>query len=82
MYPILNRLRADGLLRSEWVEAEAGHPRKYYELTPAGRERAAQMAEAWTEFSAGLAALMQPVLRSSQEPQKTRSAKSQRQVGN
>ncbi|MGH9619829.1 MAG: PadR family transcriptional regulator, partial [Bryobacteraceae bacterium] len=40
VYPILNRLKADGLLASEWVEAEAGHPRKYYSLTRAGRERA------------------------------------------
>lgn len=62
IYPILNRLRAEGLLRSEWVEAEAGHPRKYYELTPPGRERAMQMAGIWTEFSAGLAALIEPVL--------------------
>src|SRR5271167_141753 len=54
IYPILNRLRADGLVQSQWVEAEAGHPRKYYELTQAGRERAIQMAETWTQFSAGL----------------------------
>src|SRR3974390_2850499 len=37
IYPILNRLRAEGLLTSEWVEAEAGHPRKYYSLPQAGR---------------------------------------------
>ena len=29
IYPILNRLKAEGLLTSVWVEAEAGHPRKY-----------------------------------------------------
>jgi len=62
VYPILNRLRADGLLRSEWVEASAGHPRKYYELTEAGRERAVVMARTWTEFSAGLGSLIEPVL--------------------
>ncbi len=33
IYPILNRLKTEGLLVSEWVEAEAGHPRKYYSLT-------------------------------------------------
>ena len=26
IYPILNRLRTEGLVQSEWVEAEAGHP--------------------------------------------------------
>ena len=36
IYPILNRLRAEGLVQSQWVEAEAGHPRKYYQLTQSG----------------------------------------------
>jgi PadR family transcriptional regulator PadR len=62
IYPILNRLKAEGLLTSEWVEAEAGHPRKYYALTPAGRERLRQMAEAWMGFSAGVNRLIEPVL--------------------
>ncbi len=62
LYPILSRLKAEGLLQSEWVEAEAGHPRKYYWLTPAGRRRAREMAEAWTAFSTNLSALMQPIL--------------------
>lgn len=62
LYPILSRLKAEGLLQSEWVEAEAGHPRKYYWLTPAGRRRGREMAEAWTAFSTNLSALMQPIL--------------------
>jgi len=36
IYPLLSRLKALGLVRSEWVESDAGHPRKYYALTPAG----------------------------------------------
>ncbi len=63
IYPILNRLRLEGLVQSQWVEAEAGHPRKYYELTQSGRERATRMAETWTEFSAGLGLLIEPVLK-------------------
>ena len=62
IYPILNRLKAEGLLTSEWVEAEAGHPRKYYSLTEAGRQRLGRMAEAWTSFSGGLSRLLEPVL--------------------
>ena len=62
IYPILNRLKAEGLVSSEWEEAEAGHPRKYYSLTRTGRERARQMAAAWLEFSAGLGRLIEPVL--------------------
>jgi PadR family transcriptional regulator PadR len=62
IYPILNRLKAEGLLTSEWVEAEAGHPRKYYSLTETGRQRLRVMAEAWASFSRGLTELLQPVL--------------------
>lgn len=62
IYPILNRLRAEALVQSHWVEAEAGHPRKYYELTSSGRDRAVRMAETWTQFSSGLVRLIQPML--------------------
>jgi PadR family transcriptional regulator PadR len=62
IYPILSRLKSEGLLASEWVEAEAGHPRKYYWLTEAGRTRLQQMAETWTEFSRELGRLIKPVL--------------------
>jgi PadR family transcriptional regulator PadR len=67
IYPILNRLKAEGLLTSEWVEAEAGHPRKYYSLTEAGRQRLRQMAEAWTSFSRGLSRLLEPVFHPTDE---------------
>ena len=62
IYPILNRLKMEGMLTSEWVEAEARHPRKYYSLTEAGLQRLRQMAEAWTSFSRGLSRLLEPVL--------------------
>ena len=38
IYPILARLDRDGLVRSDWVESDQGPPRKYYFLTPAGRQ--------------------------------------------
>src|ERR1700686_2310626 len=62
IYPILSRLKNEGLLASEWVEAEAGHPRKYYWLTAAGRTRLQQMAETWTEFTRELGRLIKPVI--------------------
>jgi PadR family transcriptional regulator PadR len=62
VYPLLSRLKAEGLIDSEWVESEGGHPRKYYWLTKAGRQRAAAMAGVWAEFAASLAALIQPLL--------------------
>ncbi len=62
IYPILNRLKTEAMLTSEWVEADAGHPRKYYSLTDAGRQRLRLMASAWTDFARGVDNLLQPVL--------------------
>lgn len=61
VYPLLNRLKSEGLLSSEWVEAEAGHPRKYYRLAAAGRRRVVEMARFWKGFSASLDHLLAPV---------------------
>lgn len=61
IYPLLSRLKAAGLVASEWEEAEAGHPRKYYSLTDAGRGRVRDMAGAWKTFARGLAHLLAPL---------------------
>ncbi|HEX7078595.1 MAG TPA: helix-turn-helix transcriptional regulator [Candidatus Eisenbacteria bacterium] len=63
VYPLLARLKSDGLLDSEWVEAEAGHPRKYYRLTAVGRRRALRMARLWSRFSTGLGRLLSPLFK-------------------
>ena len=62
IYPILNRLKAEGLVDSKWVEAEAGHPRKYYWLTAAGRRRAAEMARYADGFLTRIRSLIAPLL--------------------
>jgi PadR family transcriptional regulator len=61
VYPLLNRLRALRLVESEWVEADSGHPRKYYRLTPAGRQRALGMSRIWARFSASMTNLLAPL---------------------
>ncbi|MGH7499208.1 MAG: PadR family transcriptional regulator [Gemmatimonadales bacterium] len=63
VYPLLARLKADGLLESEWVETDGGHPRKYYRLTPTGRRRASQMARLWTRFAASVGDMLSPILK-------------------
>ncbi len=62
LYLILNRLKAEGLVECEWVEAGTGHPRKYYWLTAPGKERLGTMARFWIQFSADLEALLRPVI--------------------
>src|SRR5579862_2422889 len=61
VYPLLSRLKALGLVRAEWVESDAGHPRKYYALTAAGRERGREMREIWTRFSSSMGRLLAPL---------------------
>ena len=61
IYPLLSRLKALGLVRSEWVESDAGHPRKYYALTPAGKQRSREMARTWSRFSSGMSRLLAPL---------------------
>lgn len=63
VYPLLSRLRAEGWVESEWVEAEAGHPRKYYRLTSGGRRHVRGMARSWSTFAASLDQLLEPVRR-------------------
>jgi len=61
VYPLLSRLKALGLVRSEWVESDAGHPRKYYALTTAGKRRAREMAAIWAQFSSSMSKLLAPL---------------------
>ena len=61
VYPLLNRLKLGGLLESEWVEAEAGHPRKYYRLTPPGRRHVLRMTRFWASFSKNPDGLLEPL---------------------
>lgn len=58
IYPLLTRLKALGLVESEWVESESGHPRKYYALTATGRQRALEMAAIWERFSSSMGRLL------------------------
>ena len=61
IYPLLSRLKTEGLVASEWVEADAGHPRKYYSLTDRGRGRVRDMARSWASFAKGLDRLLAPL---------------------
>ncbi len=47
LYPLLSRLRQEKAVDYEWVESEAGPPRKYYRLTDEGREQLRQLQEYW-----------------------------------
>jgi PadR family transcriptional regulator, regulatory protein PadR len=51
VYPLLTRLKNDGLLAYRWEESTSGPPRKYYELTQEGKEFLLELNSTWTELS-------------------------------
>jgi PadR family transcriptional regulator PadR len=57
LYPLLSKMRRDGLLDYEWQESDAGPPRKYYELTARGRAQLAELNDYWKRLNATVAHL-------------------------
>ena len=50
LYPLLTRQKNAGLLSYRWEESQQGPPRKYYELTPEGREYLKDLDNSWQEL--------------------------------
>ena len=51
IYPLLNRLKTEGLVESEWVEMGSGIPRKYYKITEKGKAVLSEMCRYWEDFN-------------------------------
>ncbi|OIR14889.1 lineage-specific thermal regulator protein [mine drainage metagenome] len=51
LYPLLSKMRREGLLEYEWRESEAGPPRKYYKLTGKGRDQLRETSEYWDKIN-------------------------------
>ncbi len=51
LYPLLTRLKNNGLLSYNWVESTSGPPRKYYVLSEDGRKVLEQLDGTWQELS-------------------------------
>ena len=47
LYPALHRLEKRGYLKSEWITEGTGNPRKYYSITPKGRQNLTAAMEEW-----------------------------------
>jgi len=50
LYPLLTRLKNNGLLTYNWVESTSGPPRKYYALSDEGRTVLTQLDKTWNEL--------------------------------
>ena len=57
LYPLLSKLRREQLVDYEWVESEAGPPRKYYSLTAKGEARLADLKKYWRDLTDTLESL-------------------------
>ncbi len=51
LYPVLNRLEAEGHVHASWLPGEGGPGRKAFTLTPAGRRHLAERREQWSAFT-------------------------------
>lgn len=50
LYPLLTRLKNEGLLSYQWVESKSGPPRKYFQLTPDGKSFLEELGNTWSEL--------------------------------
>lgn len=58
LYPLLNRLRTEGLLDYSWEESKSGPPRKYYEITGSGKDLLKQLTATWKSLAESIDTLM------------------------
>ena len=55
LYPLLSKMRRDGLVDYEWQESDIGPPRKYYGLTARGKSQLAELTDYWKHLNATIA---------------------------
>lgn len=54
LYPALHQLELDGLLKSDWQDGQGKRKRKYYSITPKGRNALAASQAEWKKFIANM----------------------------
>lgn len=50
LYPLLTRLKNDGLLKYRWEESKSGPPRKYYTMTEIGTKVLNDLNMSWQDL--------------------------------
>ncbi|UPA22940.1 PadR family transcriptional regulator [Candidatus Peribacteria bacterium] len=58
IYPLLSRLKRDGMLEYEWEESKSGPPRKLYTLTKDGKAGLKNLIAHWNSLSSSLSSLL------------------------
>lgn len=57
LYPLIRRLAEQGLLESEWQQAE-GRERRYYQLSTTGKRMLEQLTEEWRNLNSAVTPLL------------------------
>jgi PadR family transcriptional regulator, regulatory protein PadR len=60
IYPLLARLRRDGVVTTTWRESASGPPRRYYRLTAEGHRALNAFTDDWRRFTVAVDALLLP----------------------
>ncbi len=60
LYPVLQRLERDGLVKSKWKITENGRFRKYYQLTPLGHEELEKERLQWLTVHVAFCKILDP----------------------
>lgn len=63
LYPLLTRLRREGVLTHRWQENTLGPPRKYFALTAEGEAALAELDRAWGQLSGTVETVKEKVAR-------------------
>lgn len=50
LYPLLSRLKDQGLLQYNWKESNQGPPRKYFSITESGQEFLNMLIQSWEQL--------------------------------
>ena len=60
LYPLLARLRREGMVETAWRESASGPPRRYYSLSETGRGALAAFSRDWSRFRDAVDHLLTP----------------------
>jgi PadR family transcriptional regulator, regulatory protein PadR len=59
LYPLLTRLKNDGLLGYTWRESTSGPPRKYFTITDEGRSALLELQGGWDQLVQSVRQILQ-----------------------
>ena len=59
IYPVLRKLKNEGLVKTYLTEGKGGPPRKYYQITETGKEEFLIEKQSWRELTKNIEELLE-----------------------